>query len=350
VRLSDLTTLRLGGPAARYLQATSEQALIEAVAEADRAGEPLLVLAGGSNLVVADEGFPGSVVRIATRGVARAGAALEVAAGEPWDPLVADCVAGGLAGVECLAGIPGSVGATPIQNVGAYGQEVAETIAAVRVLDRADGAVRTLTPAECGFTYRSSAFKREPGRWVVLAVSFALEASQRSAPIRYPELARGLGIEVGARAALGDVREAVLALRRGKGMVLDPEDPDTVSAGSFFTNPVLDADAFTALRARAAARLGADTSPPAWPDADGHVKTSAAWLIERAGFHRGHGNPEGIAISSKHTLALTNRGAGTTAELVALAREIAGGVQDAFGVALVPEPVLVGHDWLPGVA
>jgi UDP-N-acetylmuramate dehydrogenase len=345
VRLSDLTTLRLGGPAARYLEATSEQALIDAVTEADRAGERLLVLAGGSNLVVADEGFPGTVVRIATRGTTREGATLEVAAGEPWDPLVADCVAGGLAGVECLAGIPGSVGATPIQNVGAYGQDVAETISAVRVLDRADGAVRTLAPGDCGFTYRSSAFKREPGRWVVLAVSFALEASERSAPIRYPELARTLGVEVGARAPLADVREAVLALRRGKGMVLDPGDADTVSAGSFFTNPVLDAEAFAALRARAAERPGADTPPPAWPDADGHVKTSAAWLIERAGFHRGHGNPEGIAISSKHTLALTNRGAGTTAELVALAREIAGGVQDAFGVALVPEPVLVGPEW-----
>ena len=345
MRLSDLTTLRLGGPAARYLEATSEQALIDAVTEADRAGERLLVLAGGSNLVVADEGFPGTVVRIATRGTTREGATLEVAAGEPWDPLVADCVAGGLAGVECLAGIPGSVGATPIQNVGAYGQDVAETISAVRVLDRADGAVRTLAPGDCGFTYRSSAFKREPGRWVVLAVSFALEASERSAPIRYPELARTLGVEVGARAPLADVREAVLALRRGKGMVLDPGDADTVSAGSFFTNPVLDAEAFAALRARAAERPGADTPPPAWPDADGHVKTSAAWLIERAGFHRGHGNPEGIAISSKHTLALTNRGAGTTAELVALAREIAGGVQDAFGVALVPEPVLVGPEW-----
>jgi UDP-N-acetylmuramate dehydrogenase len=345
VRLSDLTTLRLGGPAARYVEATSEQALIDAVVEADRSGEPLLVLAGGSNVVVADEGFPGTVVRIATRGVAREGAGLEVAAGEPWDPLVADCVADGLAGVECLAGIPGSVGATPIQNVGAYGQEVAETISAVRVLDRDDGAVRTLAPADCAFTYRSSAFKRQPGRWVVLAVSFALEASERSAPIRYPELARALGVEVGARAALGEVREAVLALRRGKGMVLDPGDADTVSAGSFFTNPVLDADAFAALRARAAERLGPDVPPPAWPDADGHVKTSAAWLIERAGFHRGHGNPEGIAISGKHTLALTNRGAGTTAELIALAREIAGGVQAAFGVALVPEPVLVGPRW-----
>jgi UDP-N-acetylmuramate dehydrogenase len=345
VRLSDLTTLRLGGPAARYVEATSELALIDAVAEADRRAEPLLVLAGGSNVVVADEGFPGTVVQVGTRGVAREGASLEVAAGEPWDAFVADCVAGGLAGIECLAGIPGSVGATPIQNVGAYGQEVAETITAVRVLDRHDGAVRTLAPADCGFTYRSSAFKREPGRWVVLSVRFALEASERSAAIRYPELARTLGVEVGAHAALADVREAVLALRRGKGMVLDPGDPDTVSAGSFFTNPVLDADAFAALRARAAERLGPDAPPPAWPDADGHVKTSAAWLIERAGFHRGHGHPEGIAISGKHTLALTNRGAGTTVELIALAREIAAGVQDAFGVALVPEPVLVGPRW-----
>jgi UDP-N-acetylmuramate dehydrogenase len=277
--------------------------------------------------------------------VAREGAALEVAAGEPWDPLVADCVARGLAGVECLAGIPGSVGATPIQNVGAYGQEVAETITAVRVLDRADGSVRRLTPAECGFTYRSSAFKREPGRWVVLAVRFALEASERSRPIRYPELARALGVEVGARAPSAEVRAAVLALRRGKGMVLDPGDPDTVSAGSFFTNPVLDAGAFAALQERAAQRLGPGVRPPAWPADDGQVKTSAAWLIERAGFHRGQGNPEGIAISAKHTLALTNRGAGTAAELVALAREIADGVHAAFGVALVPEPVFVGHRW-----
>jgi UDP-N-acetylmuramate dehydrogenase len=258
---------------------------------------------------------------------------------------VADCVANGLAGVECLAGIPGSVGATPIQNVGAYGQEVAETISAVRVLDRADGTVYALASAACGFTYRSSAFKREPGRWVVLAVSFALEASEDSAPIRYPELARALGVEVGARAPLADVRAAVLALRRAKGMVLDPADADTVSAGSFFTNPVLDAGAFAALQARAAQRLGPDVPLPSWPQGDGDVKTSAAWLIERAGFRRGHGNPAGIAISGKHTLALTNRGAGTTAELVALAREIADGVYDAFGVALVPEPVFVGHTW-----
>jgi UDP-N-acetylmuramate dehydrogenase len=343
VRLSELTTLRLGGPAERYVEAATEEELVEAVREADAGGEPLLVLAGGSNVVVADEGFRGTVLRVATRGVRREGETLEAAAGEPWDPFVAACVADGLAGVECLAGIPGSVGATPIQNVGAYGQEVAETIVAVRVLDRARGVVEELAPEACGFTYRSSAFKRDPGRWVVLAVRFALHASQLSAAIRYAELARALGVELGERAPLAAVRDAVLALRRRKGMVLDPADPDTFSAGSFFTNPILDADAFAALQARA----GADGPPPAWPEADGRVKTSAAWLIERAGFHRGYGDPDGIAISTKHTLALTNRGHGTTAQLVARAREIAAGVHDAFGIDLVPEPVLVGHEWEP---
>jgi len=337
VRLSELTTLRLGGPAERYVEASTDDEVIEVVREA----EPLLILAGGSNLVVADGGFPGTVLRIATRGVRRDGATLEVAAGEPWDPLVAACVADGLAGIECLAGIPGSVGATPIQNVGAYGQEVAETIVAVRVLDRARGVVEELAPAACGFTYRSSAFKREPGRWVVLGVRFALHASELSAPIRYAELARALDVELGGRAPLAEVREAVLALRRRKGMVLDDADPDTFSAGSFFTNPILEADEHAALRARA------DAEPPAWPEADGRVKTSAAWLIERAGFHRGDGDPDGIAISTKHTLALTNRGQGTTAELIAFAREIAEGVHEAFGVDLTPEPVLVGYEWQP---
>jgi UDP-N-acetylmuramate dehydrogenase len=350
IPLRELTTLRLGGPAARLVEARDEDALVDAVRRADRAGEPLLVLAGGSNVVVADEGFAGTVLRIATRGVAESDAGdgrvcLEVQAGEPWDPLVARCVGAGLSGVECLSGIPGSVGATPIQNVGAYGQEVAETIRAVRVLDRARDAVHELDAEACGFSYRSSALKRTPGRWVVLAVTFALERSERSAPVRYAELARRLGVELGERAPLADVREAVLALRRGKGMVIDPGDPDTVSAGSFFTNPVLDGDAFAALERRVSRRLGPDARPPAFPDADGHVKTSAAWLIERAGFARGHGDPHGIAISDKHTLALTNRGAGSTTELVALAREIAGGVRDAFGVELVPEPVFVGHAW-----
>jgi UDP-N-acetylmuramate dehydrogenase len=350
--LRDLTTLRLGGPAGRLVDATDEDAIVEEVRRTDRAGEPLLVLAGGSNVVVADAGFPGTVVRIATRGVTRNEAPegrvlLEVQAGEPWDPVVARCVDEGLAGVECLSGIPGSVGATPIQNVGAYGQEVSETIRSVRVLDRERDVVEALGPEECGFSYRSSAFKRTPGRWVVLAVTFALEHAARSEPVRYAELARRLGVAIGERAPLRDVREAVLALRRGKGMVVDPADPDSVSAGSFFTNPVLDADAFAALERRVAVRLGDGVLPPAFPDAEGHVKTSAAWLIERAGFRRGHGDPHGIAISDKHTLALTNRGGGTTAELVALAREIAGGVRDRFGVELVPEPVFVGHAW-PG--
>ena len=350
--LRDLTTLRLGGPAGRLVEANDEDALVAAVRRADRAGEPLLILAGGSNVVVADAGFAGTVVHVATRGVEATEAGdgrvrLTVQAGEPWDPFVARCVADARAGIECLAGIPGSVGATPIQNVGAYGQEVAETIRAVRVLDRRTGEVSALGPAECGFTYRSSAFKRTPGRWVVLAVTFALERSDRSAPIRYAELARALGVALGDRAPLPEVREAVLALRRGKGMVVDPADPDSVSAGSFFTNPVLAADAFAALERRVAERCGAGVAPPAFPDADGHVKTSAAWLIERAGFHRGHGDPHGIAISAKHTLALTNRGDGTTAELVALAREIARGVRERFGVDLVPEPVFVGHAW-PG--
>jgi UDP-N-acetylmuramate dehydrogenase len=350
--LRDLTTLRLGGPAGRLVAAGDEEALVAAVRRADRAGEPLLILAGGSNVVVADAGFPGTVVRVATRGVETTEAGggrvrLAVQAGEPWDPFVARCVSGGLAGIECLAGIPGSVGATPIQNVGAYGQEVAETVRTVRVLDRRSGEVSDVGPAGWGFTYRSSTFKRAPGRWVVLAVTFELERSDRSAPIRYAELARALGVELGDRPPLGDVREAVLALRRGKGMVVDPADPDSVSAGSFFTNPVLPADAFAALERRVAERCGDGVAPPAFPDGGGQVKTSAAWLIERAGFHRGDGDPHGIAISSKHTLALTNRGDGTTAELVALAREIAGGVRERFGVDLVPEPVFVGHAW-PG--
>ncbi|HVL31391.1 MAG TPA: UDP-N-acetylmuramate dehydrogenase [Solirubrobacteraceae bacterium] len=350
--LRDLTTLRLGGPARRLLDAGSDEALLELVRESDGAGEPLLVLAGGSNVVVADEGFDGTVVRVATRGVERTAlrdgrVLLDVAAGEDWDELVAACVAEGLAGVEALSGIPGSVGATPIQNVGAYGQEVADVIVAVRALDRETGEIESLDAEGCEFDYRSSVFKRNPGRWVVLRVSFALERSRRSEPVRYAELAGRLGIELGASAPAAAVREAVLDLRRAKGMVLDAGDPDTVSAGSFFTNPILLGRDFDAFVRRAAERLGADASPPAWPVGMGAVKTSAAWLIERAGFHRGYGDPSGIAISSKHTLALTNRGGGTTAQLVALAREIAGGVREAFGVELHPEPVFVGHRWEP---
>ena len=334
--LAELTTLRLGGPPARLVEATTEAEVVDAVRHGE---EPLLILAGGSNVVVADEGWPGTVLLLATRGVQRDGPRFTVQAGEPWDPFVARCVAEGHAGVECLSGIPGSTGATPIQNVGAYGQEVSETIVSVRVLDRRTDRVEDLPPQACGFAYRSSVFKRTPGRWVVLSVTFALEPSPHSRPIRYPELARALGVEPGATVPLRDVRAAVLALRRGKGMVIDETDPDSISAGSFFTNPVLDQAAFARLRERAGPGL------PAYPQPDGTVKTSAAWLIEHAGFARGHGDPLTIAISSKHTLALTNRGAGTTTDLVALAREIAAGVREAFGIDLHPEPVFVGHDW-----
>jgi UDP-N-acetylmuramate dehydrogenase len=335
-RLSQLTTLRLGGPPARMVEARSEGELAELVRSAY---EPLLVLAGGSNVVVADSGFPGTVVRVLTRGVRRDGDRLEVQAGEPWDDLVADCVSRGLQGFECLSGIPGSTGATPIQNVGAYGQEVAETVESVRVLDRASGQISELSAAECGFTYRSSIFKHRD-RHVVLAVTFRMRDSDVSGPLRYAELARALEVPVGGSAPLADVREAVLGLRRRKGMVIDPGDPDSVSAGSFFTNPILEAESFARLQARA----GAAGSPPAFPEPDGRIKTSAAWLIERAGFSRGYGNGR-VGISTKHTLALVNRGGASAAELVALAREIAGGVRERFGVTLAPEPVFVGLDW-----
>jgi len=330
--LAPLTTLRLGGPARRLVTAESADEVVAAVREAE---EPLLLIAGGSNLVLPDAGWPGTVVRIATRGVEVAGGRVVAQAGENWEALVARCVKGRLAGVECLSGIPGSVGATPIQNVGAYGQEIAEVVARVRVYDRRRDAVVDLGPRECGFGYRTSAFKRAPGRQVVLEVELALREEELGGPIRYAELAGALGAAIGERAPLDRVRAGVLSLRRAKGMVLDPCDADTVSAGSFFTNPVLTDEEFAALRERLT------EAPPAFPDADGHVKTSAAWLIEHAGFQRGYGDGR-ARLSSKHTLALTNRG-GTTAELLSLAREIRDGVREAFGVTLEPEPTLIGE-------
>ena len=334
--LADRTTLRLGGPAARTVSPGSADELVEAVAEADAAGESVLLLAGGSNLVVGDAGFPGLVVDVATRGVhvesdSCGGALVTVAAGESWEQLVARAVAEEWIGVEALAGIPGSVGATPVQNVGAYGQEVADTVARVRAYDRQERRVRTLAAAECGFAYRWSRFKADPGRWLVLEVTFQLRLGSLGAPVRYAELARTLGVEIGARAPAAEVREAVLALRRGKGMVLDDADPDTWSAGSFFTNPVVPA-------------ADVPDGAPAWPQGDG-VKTSAAWLIEQAGFGRGYGlDRDGarVGLSTKHTLALTNRGGATTEELLSLAREIRAGVAHRFGITLVNEPVLVG--------
>ncbi len=325
----------MGGPAARLVRARSEAEVVAAVRAADRAGEPVLVLAGGSNLLVADDGVPGTVVRLEHRGSTLRGDVLEVAAGEPWDELVARVVEDGRAGIECLAGIPGSVGATPVQNVGAYGQEVRETVVGVRALHRPSGEIVELDPEACGFGYRTSAFKGRDEH-VLLAVRLALPPADASRPVRYAEFARSLGIAPGERAPLAAVRAAVLALRRGKGMVLDPADHDTWSAGSFFTNPVVEAAAIDGIRARAGAE------PPAWPEPDGRLKTSAAWLIERAGFGRGHGLPGPAALSTKHALALTNRGGATAADLLALAREVRDGVAAAFAIRLEPEPVLVG--------
>ncbi len=344
VPLSGLTTLRLGGPARRLVEAHAVDELVEAVAVADAAGEPVLVLAGGSNLVIGDDGFAGTVVHVLTRGISveERGNRVQLlaAAGEPWDEVVARSVAEGLAGIECLSGIPGSTGATPVQNVGAYGQEVAETVTVVRAYDREAGAVVELPAAECGFAYRSSAFRRS-ARYIVLGVSFALERSSAARPVRYAELARTLDVAPGERAPLPAVRDAVLALRGKKGMVLDASDPDSVSAGSFFVNPILAPEEFAALERRVTERDGEAVHAPAWPEAHGRMKTSAAWLIERAGFHRGYGDGR-VGVSRKHTLALVNRGGATAAELVALARELRDGVQMAFGVTLRPEPTLIG--------
>lgn len=338
--LAPLTTLRLGGPARRLVVADTDDLVVEETRRADEEGTPLLVVGGGSNLVVGDKGFDGTALRIATRGVRQEGTVLDAAAGEVWADLVARSVDAGLAGIECLAGIPGSVGATPIQNVGAYGQAVADSIVSVRVYDRVAGEVRELSHAECEFGYRTSRF-RHGARYVVLEVTFALERSPLARPIRYPELARVLGVPLDARPPLPAVREAVLAMRRRKGMVIDPGDPDSRSAGSFFLNPVLSATEFAALEQRVGERPGPPAALPAWPDGDGRVKTSAAWLIEHAGFGRGYGDGR-VGISGKHTLALVNRGGATTGELLALAQTVRRGVADAFGITLNPEPTLVG--------
>ncbi|MFC6154071.1 UDP-N-acetylmuramate dehydrogenase [Nocardioides yefusunii] len=342
--LSELTTLRLGGPGTEYVEATTEAELVAAVADADAAGTPVLLVAGGSNLVVADAGFSGRVVRIATRGVVSdvepgdtscGGAVVKAAAGEPWDEFVALAVANGWSGLEALSGIPGAVGSTPVQNVGAYGAEVAATIAQVRTWDRVERTQRTFSAADCDFSYRHSRFKAEPERYLILEVTFQLPTASLAAPVAYAELARTLGVEVGERAPAVAVREAVLGLRRGKGMVSDDADHDTWSAGSFFTNPLLSPEQAATLPEGA----------PRFPQADGTVKASAAWLIDHAGFRKGF-TPDGVdgrvSLSTKHTLALTNRGGASTEDLLVLARTVRDGVEAAFGVRLVNEPVFVG--------
>lgn len=340
--LAPLTTFRLGGPATRLVTATTDDEVIAAVREADEAGTPLLLIGGGSNLVIGDKGFEGTALVLATKGYSLDGTSLELAAGEIWTDAVARTVEAGLAGIECLAGIPGSAGATPIQNVGAYGQEVSSTITEVVAYDRRTGETVTLANEDCGFSYRHSRFKSAPERYVVLRVRFSLEdAEGLSAPLRYAETARALGVEAGDRVPLASARETVLKLRAGKGMVLDPEDHDTWSAGSFFTNPILTDTDFAAFRARVRERLGDGVEPPAYPAGEGHTKTSAAWLIDKSGFTKGYGDGP-ARISTKHTLALTNRGSATTEDLLALAREVVVGVHDAFGITLVNEPVTVG--------
>jgi UDP-N-acetylmuramate dehydrogenase len=333
--LAALTTLRLGGPAAEVVEARDEETLVEAVSSADAAGLPVLVVGGGSNLVVADEGFPGRVVLVRSTGISAeadtcGGAYVDVAAGHDWDDVVRTAVDRGWVGLEALAGIPGTTGATPIQNVGAYGQEVSQTIARVRTWDRKLRGIRTWSAQECVFGYRTSRFKRDPGRFIVLSATFQLTLGDLGSPVRYAELAGalGVGVGVGDRVPAAEVREAVLGLRRRKGMVLDPADHDTWSTGSFFTNPVVGPGA-------------APDGAPTWPQPDGGVKVSAAWLIEHAGFSRGYGD-ERVRLSAKHTLALTNRGTATTSDLLALAREVRDGVRERFGIELVNEPVLVG--------
>lgn len=337
--LAGFTTLRVGGPAAELVVAETEEALIAAVAEADAAGQPVLILGGGSNVVIGDDGFDGRVVLVRTTGViadadACGGAVVRIQAGEPWDAIAARAVTEGWIGVEALAGIPGSVGATPIQNVGAYGQEIGSVIASVRCWDRQTRQQRTLFHRDLRFGYRTSLLKQQPNRYLVLEVVLQLRLGDLSEPIRYSELARSLGVDLNERAPMAVVREQVLRLRRSKGMVLDDGDHDTWSAGSFFTNPIVPVGVLPD---------GAPSYPLPDDETGGPAltKTSAAWLIEQAGFSKGFG--QGAArLSSKHTLALTNRGGATAAEVVALAAAVRRGVRDRFGITLEPEPILVG--------
>jgi UDP-N-acetylmuramate dehydrogenase len=329
--LSEYTTLRIGGPARELIETHSSEEAVEALRGAEG---PTLVLAGGSNVVIGDEGFDGTVVLLRGGGIEQVGEELiRVQAGHVWDEFVAWTVDTGFSGVECLSGIPGSAGATPIQNVGAYGQEVAQTIAAVKVWDREADEIRDWTPAECEFAYRHSVFKHS-ARYLVLSVDFGLEEVGMSQPIAYAELAKRLDVEVGDRAPMPLVREKVLELRRGKGMVLDATDHDTWSAGSFFTNPIIGAADFHEVTERAGGE------PPHWKVGEDKVKVSAAWLIGAAGFEKGHkrGN---AGLSTKHTLAVTNRGGASATEILALAAEVADKVEEDFGIRLHPEPVMV---------
>ncbi len=326
------TTLRVGGLANRFVIAESVPEIVATIRECDERGEQLLILGAGSNVVISDSGFDGTVLHIANKGVdyeshACAGATVTVPAGEIFDDFIAHAVAKRWSGVEALSGIPGTVGATPIQNVGAYGQSVSDSIARVRAYDRLKQEMRTFHAADCGFGYRTSIFKRHAPRLIVVEVQFQLRLGEQSMPITYPELARELGIEVGQRSSAALVRETVLRLRTEKGMVLDPEDHDSWSVGSFFLNPIVEA------------RM-APLDAPQWPQPDGTVKVSAAWLIEHAGIGKGFALG-GAATSTRHALAITNRGQATAASVKELANLIRARVRVAFGINLEPEPTFV---------
>ena len=334
VPLAALTTLRVGPVAARVINCVTEAHIVATLRELDDRDSPVLVLGGGSNVVIADDLVDLTVVRLASAAVSVESGLLRAGAGADWDHVVSVAVASDLGGLECLSGIPGSTGATPVQNVGAYGVEVADTMPRVKLLERPTGEVHWVPAAELDFGYRHSALKND-SQAIVLEVEFALDEHRRSAPLRYAELAATLGVPLGSRADPVEVRAAVLSLRARKGMVLDPADPDTVSVGSFFTNPVVPVDRFERMQADAEAPI------PHYPAPDG-VKLAAGWLVEQAGFGRGFPGEGPCRLSTKHALALTNRGGATTADVLALARTVRDGVHATFGVRLVPEPVLVG--------
>lgn len=334
VALASMTTLRVGPVARRVITCASNDQIVATLGALDLSDEPVLVLGGGSNVVVADDMTDLTVVRLANAGVAVEASTLRAGAGADWDAVVAHAVRAGLGGLECLSGIPGSAGATPVQNVGAYGVEVADSLTRVLLLDRRTGAVGWVPAGELGFGYRHSVLKNSTDA-VVLEVEFGLNPEGRSAPVRYAELAAALGVAVGERAEPQRVRATVLALRAAKGMVLDADDHDTWSVGSFFTNPVVSDDQFARIREQSTVAV------PHYP-ADGGVKLAAGWLVEQAGFSKGFPGSGPCRLSTKHALALTNRGQARTADVLALARTVRDGVRAAFGVTLVPEPVLVG--------
>ena len=336
--LSNFTTLKVGGPAQKIVHAHTEDELVEFVKAADKAGEQVLILGGGSNLLISDAGFAGTVIRVESKGNALdydacSGGMIEVSAGEDWDKFVALTIEKGFADLESLSGIPGTIGGAPIQNIGAYGHEVSETIARVKAYDRTKGEITTFTNEQCRFSYRNSVFKAEAGRYVILNVAFQLRKGEQSLPITYAELAKFLSVNIGDRAPVVEVRKAILQLRGRKGMLIDAGDVNSNSAGSFFVNPILNKEI--------ADKLPADA--PRWPQTDGRIKTSAAWLMEHAGVNKGE-KLAGAQISNKHVLALTNSGDATAGDIVELAKRARAKVFEKFGVKLEAEVQLVGLD------